>query len=116
MRICFIVLAHHQPKIFRKLIHHISWTNSDVVIHIDKRSEMNKFFISGLPNVHFMKERKRVHWSGWSLTKTICEALEYGLTVSTADYFLYLSGTDFPIQRPEVITDFLSRHYPVNFI
>ena len=116
MKICFVVLAHHQPQMFQKLIRNISWPNSDVVVHIDKRSDINQFPISGFANVHFMKNRKRVHWSGWSLTKTICEALEYGLKVSDADYFIYMAGTDFPIQRSNVITEFLNKHHPANFL
>jgi hypothetical protein len=116
MKICFIVLAHHQPRIFHELIRNITWPNSDVVVHIDKRSDINQFPISGFANVRCMQNRRRVHWSGWSLTKTICAALEYALQVSDADYFLYMSGTDFPIQRADVITEFLKKHYPTNFL
>lgn len=116
MKICFVVLAHHQPQMFRKLIRHISGDNCDVVVHIDKRSNINDFAVSGVANVHFMERRKKVYWSGWSQTRTYCEALQYALRVSDADYFMFLAGTDFPIQRLEVILKFLSERFPANFL
>src|SRR5215469_15135534 len=106
MKVCFVVLAHHQPQMFQMLIRNISWANSDVVVHIDKRSDINEFLVSGLTNLHFVNNRKRVHRCGWTLTRTLYEALRYGLAVSDADYFIYLAGTDFPISRLETITAF----------
>jgi hypothetical protein len=102
--------------VFEKLIWNITWKNSDVVVHIDKRSDIDKFSVSEPTKVYFVPNRKRVHWSGWSLTETICETLEFGLGVSAADYFIYLAGTDFPLRHRDVITEFLSKRYPINFI
>ena len=116
MRICFIVLCHHQPWTFRALVRHLNWVDVDVVVHLDKRSNISEFFVPGIANAHFMNNRKKVNRSGWSLTRTICEALDYGLTVSDANYFIYLAGTDFPIQPCEKFTRFLQEHYPANFL
>jgi hypothetical protein len=79
MKICFIILAHHQPKIFHKLIKQLCWENSDIIVHIDRRSNFEEFVVTGHDNVYFMNNRKSVYWGGWSLTRTICECLEYGL-------------------------------------
>ena len=116
MKVCFIILAHHQPSIFHKLIKQLSWENSDIVVHIDRRSDLKTFEMPGLDNVHFIERRRRVHWGGWSLTRTICECLDYGLQVSDADYFLYLAGTDFPVRDRQFITQFLTSKYPENFL
>lgn len=116
MKVCFIILAHHQPKIFHKLIRQLCWDNSDIIVHIDKRSDLKKFEIVGHKNIHFVKKRKKVVWGGWSLTSTICECLEYGLEVSDADYFMYMAGTDFPIKNRQVISSFLATNHPANFL
>lgn len=116
MKVCFIILAHHQPKIFHRLIRQLCWENSDIVVHIDKRSDLKKFEIEGYNNIHFVKNRKKVVWGGWSLTSTICECLEYALEVSDANYFMYLAGTDFPIKHRQLITSFLAENHPVNFL
>lgn len=94
----------------------LCWDNSDIIVHIDKRSELSKFEITGHNNIHFVKQRKKVVWGGWSLTSTICECLEYALEVSDADYFMYLAGTDFPIRHRQLISDFLAEKYPANFL
>ena len=116
MKICFIILAHHQPKIFHKLIRQLSGENSDIIVHIDKRSDLQEFELTGHSNIHFVKNRKKVVWGGWSLTSTICECLEYGLEVSDADYFMYLAGTDFPIKDRQFIINFLAANHPVNYL
>jgi len=116
MKVCFIILAHHQPKIFHKLIKQLSWENSDIIVHIDKRSDLKEFELTGYKNIHFIKNRRKVVWGGWSLTSTICECLEYGLEVSDADYFMYLAGTDFPIKHRQIITSFLTENHPANFL
>ena len=116
MKICFVVLAHHQPKVFSRLIRNICWEGSDVVVHIDKRADLGEFDMPRLPNVHFMRRRHRVNRSGWSLTRTIVAALEYALTVSDANYFMYLAGTDFPIRPRNDLLNFLGEQYPANLL
>lgn len=116
MNVCFVVLAHHQPKVFARLIQHIAWSHSDVVVHIDKRSDISTFCNPRLANVHFVPARRRVHRSGWSLTRALCEVLEFALRASRADYFMYLAGTDFPIQRPHALNVLLAQRHPTNFI
>ena len=116
MKVCFIILAHYQPKIFHKLIRQLSWENSDIIVHIDKRSDLKEFELTGYKNIHFTKNRKKVVWGGWSLTSTICECLEYGLEVSDADYFMYLAGTDFPIKDRQFINNYLTANHPVNYL
>jgi hypothetical protein len=116
LKICFVLMAHHQPRMFQKLLQHISSKNSDVVIHIDARSNINNFAVSGRGNVHFVTKRRKVHWTGWSQTETICEMLQHGLQVSDANYFILLAGTDFPIKRADIITRYLVDRYPANFL
>ena len=116
MKVCFIILAHHQPVVFRRLIKQLSWENSDIVVHIDKRSDLKEFKLPDQDNVHFIRKRNKVFWGGWSLTSTICECLEYALEVSDADYFMYLAGTDFPLKHRHVISRYLAENHPANFL
>ena len=65
MRVCFVVLAHHQPKVFARLIQHIEGSYSDVVVHVDKRSDISTFCDPRIPRVRFVPARRPVHRSGW---------------------------------------------------
>ena len=116
MKICFIILAHHQPNIFHKLIRQLSWENSDIIVHIDKRSDIKEFELTGHNNIHFVKKRRRVHWCGWSLTRTMIELLEHALKVSKADYFIYLAGTDLLVKNRLKLLEYLTENYPANFL
>lgn len=109
-------MAHHQPEIFRKLIDQICWKNSDIIVHIDKRSDLKKFDLPEQSNIHFIKKRNKVHWCGWSQTKTMLELLRQGLRLSNANYYIFLSGTDFPIKDQLTLTKFLTAQYPSNFL
>lgn len=116
MKVCFIILAHHQPAIFHRLVKQLTWQNSDIIVHIDKRSDLKEFELPDQSNIHFIRKRNKVVWGGWSLTSTICKCLEYGLEVSDAEYFMYLAGTDFPIEHRQVINEFLTENHPANFL
>jgi len=116
MRICFLVLAHHQPYVFHRLVSHICTPKTDIVVHIDKKSNIQEFYDNNFRNVHYLKPRQKVYWAGWSFTKTIFAMLEYGLKVSTADYFIFLAGTDFPIRPIKDLINYLGAHYPANFL
>jgi len=116
MKVCFVVLAHHQPEIFRLLLRNIASPSADIVVHLDRRADLAAFLSPDLPRVHFVRRRNRVHWAGWSQTKTICRTLEYALAVSDADYFIFLAGTDFPIQSPARLAAYLQSIWPANLL
>lgn len=116
MKVCFIIMAHHQTEVFQKLVDQICWDNSDIIVHVDKRADLKKFDLLKRNNIHFLKKRKKVHWCGWSQTKTMLELLRHGLKLSDANYFIFLAGTDFPIKNRRALTEFLTAKYPANFL
>ena len=114
-RVCFLVLAHHQSRVFHKLIDTLSVEAVDIVVHIDKRTNMADFERSE-SNVFFVKPRRRVHWAGWNQAKTILATMKFALSCSDAEYFVFLAGTDFPIVHPRKFLGHLSSEYPTNFL
>lgn len=116
MKLCFVILAHHQPILFHRLVETLSIGGSDVVVHVDRRTDISTFSGPRHANIHYMTNRRTVHWSGWSLTRTIVDAMQCALRVSDADYFLLLAGTDFPIRPVKSLIDFLRERHPANFL
>ena len=98
MNVCFVVLAHHQPKVFHRLLQALSGPGRDTVVHVDRKVDSGPFRSDADPAIHYVPKRRSVYWGGWSLTKAIIGSLAHALTVSDADYFMYLGGTDFPIR------------------
>lgn len=116
MKICFLVFAHHQPIILRRLLRNIAWNNADVVIHIDRRTDIRIFGAIARSNIHVMPKRRRIYWAGWSQIFGTIDGLEYALKVSDADYFTFLAGTDFPLRNRAAISSFLQEKWPANFL
>lgn len=116
VKVCFVVLAHHQPVVFERLIRTIGAGGADVVVHVDKRSDLEDFSRVRSANIHFVAKRSAVHWSGWTLNRTILETLESALQFSKADYFVLLAGTDLPIRPVRSLLAFLTDRYPANFL
>ena len=97
-------------------MHNIGSADADVVVHIDKKADLAQFLVCDSPHVHFVKKRRKVHYAGWSHTRALCETLEHAIAVSDAEYFIFLAGTDFPIKRLELLSDFLEDQRPLNLL
>jgi hypothetical protein len=116
VKICFVITAHHQPRLLARLVAAIAAENRDVVIHLDRRCDIRAFGGLDHPNVHLVAKRRRVNWAGWSLAATILDLLAHGLAASQADYFLFLAGTDFPIRPLAELETFLAGQGRRNFL
>lgn len=115
-KVCYLILAHHEPRVFHQLIDQVSQENSDVIVHVDRRSDLRAFLRENRGRVHFVRPRQAVHWPGWSITSAILKTLRFALNASDAQYFLFLAGTDFPIRHHNHIFHHLERVYPRNFL
>jgi hypothetical protein len=116
LKLCFTVLAHHEPEIFARLVRWLDWPEADIVVHIDRRSEIDRFFERSTSNVIFTPFRRAVDWSGWSQTTTILELLDFARSVSDADYFIFLAGTDLPVRRRRDLLQHLTAIFPRNLL
>jgi hypothetical protein len=116
VKICFVIMAHHQPGLLARLVAAIAAENRDVVIHLDKRCDIKAFPGLEHPKVHLVPGRRRVNWAGWSQAAAILDGLSHGLAASDADYFMFLAGTDFPIRPLRELEDFLAAQGSRNFL
>lgn len=116
MRVCFVVMAHHEPQIFGRLLRALASPAADVVVHIDRRVEISQFTRAAPAGVHFLEHRHAVNWSGWSQMVTTIDLLAAGLARSNADYFIFLAGTDFPIRRQSDLLQHLEDVFPYNLL
>jgi hypothetical protein len=113
--IAYVVLAHHQPALCRRLIHALASGTSRVFVHVDARVDEAPFRIERSEAV-FLRKRIAVNRGGWSLTAAMAKGLEAAYTGSDARYFVFLAGTDYPIRSAEQIHGCLRERYPTNFI
>lgn len=94
MKIAYLITAFGNYEHLNLLIKTLNDKNTMFFIHIDKKAEMPKNLHSD--NIVFIK-RINVWWGGWSHLEAIInltnEAVKYKF-----DYYILLSGTDYPIR------------------
>jgi hypothetical protein len=99
MKIAYLVLAHNNYHHLQKLVNALSGPHSRIYIHIDRKSSMPLIERDG---VVFIKERLRVYWGCYSEIAATLKLLKRALKDGN-DYYLLLSGVDYPIKPNEDI-------------
>jgi hypothetical protein len=86
-------------------------------VHIDSRSNISEFgFNNSRDSVIFLKKRVSVTQGGFSLTQVMINLMKKASILNEIDYFIFLSGRDYPIKDNSYICNFLKNNYPTNFI
>lgn len=119
MKLAFLISAHTNPEHLKRLI--LSLPEDAVfVVHIDAKSDISAFTsIINDNRVHFIENRTNVMWGSIghvdNQMKMIRKALE--LCKDTPfDYFIMLSGLDYPLWSNERILSFFAENNGKEFI
>lgn len=105
MKIAYLITAYNNFNHLKRLVRALNDRNVVFFIHIDKKSKMPDN-LTEFDNIVFI-ERTKVWWAGWSqvdaIVRLIRNAISYGF-----DYYILLSGTDYPIRPNSFLYDKLS--------
>jgi hypothetical protein len=101
LKIAYLIAAHHNYLHLKRLIEALDEQNCTFYIHIDKKSQLPT--IKG-ENIIFIKERINVHWSGFSQVRATINLLEWAIKDEN-DYFVLLSGVDYPVKCNSFLYD-----------
>jgi len=117
IKIAYLILSHNNPNHFRRLIRSISSEYSSLFIHIDQKSNINDFLSVQKNGVYFIKNRLQIYYSDWSQIEATLALLRYAINCKNSfDYYVLLSGTDYPLQSNSYINDFFQNNSGLNFI
>src|SRR5690554_1450405 len=114
MKIAYLIQCHKDPKLINKLIRQISNDNSDIYIHVDKRSAISKDLLKA-SNVYYIQNRIEVNWGSINQIYATLELLEYA-NQKKYDYVSLISGQDFIAQNINMFIKFLSNNNGKEFI
>lgn len=120
MQVAFVILAYKNPAQIRILVDHLIHPNHYFFIHIDKNVRIEPFkaeFENYSQNVFWVK-RETSYWGSFQCVKALLNGLNqaYHFNRIQFDYFIHLSGQDFPLKSPSFIQKTLTQTVPVNFI
>ena len=76
MTVCYLILAHKYPELFKKIAQHILNSGGVCVAHIDKKADIDDFYVEG---VSYVRERENVRWAGYSAVKATQKMLAQAL-------------------------------------
>lgn len=111
MRIAYLILAHDQPEQFGRLGRAVHADNVAIYAHIDGKTDRAPFAAacSGVP-VEFTPDPVKVYWGGFSQVAAMLRLLEQAVRAGQHDYYIFLSGRDFPVRSHSHLLDVLGRH------
>ena len=116
MKIAYLILAHNNMKHLERLIEALNDDEVSFFIHIDKKVNMPAL-IKRYSNVKILENRFDVKWMGYSMVEATLSMLETAYNSNDCyDYFILLSGVDYPIKSNQYIKSFFAENNGKSFI
>jgi hypothetical protein len=121
MKLAFVLLAHGDPELVKRLIRELIGQGHQVAVHYDAKAKPGAFenltaAFEGEDAVRFA-QRARVGWGQWGVVQGALNCLrvidEAGWS---PDYVYQLSGMDYPIRSSAELVSFLRRNRGDEFI
>lgn len=107
MTVCYLILAHKYPEQFKKIARHILNSGGVCVAHIDKKANLDDFYVEG---VSYVRERENVRWAGYSAVKATQKMLAQALKeYPEATHYASITGQCYPVRPLREYADFLAR-------
>lgn len=107
-KLAFLVFAHADAAQLQRLRQ--SLAPFPVYLHCDSRVTADDFaaMTDGLPAERIVQPRQECKWAQWGLVAAEVAALRQALRSSTAEHFVIMTGSDYPIAPVVEIARFLA--------
>ena len=116
-KIAYLVFAYKNPQVLKRAIARLSLEDCAFFVHIDRKSSIEEFSCIAGENIFFSKQRITVYWAEFSGVDAILLLIQQALERSEHyDYFVLLSGSDYPLRSGRYIRTFLEEKNGLEFI
>ncbi len=117
LKIAYLVFAYKNPRLLQRVISRLSTPNSAFFIHIDQKSDIEQFRSIRGDNIFFSEKRIPVYWAEFTGIEAILLLMRQALArAENYDYFVLLSGSDYPLRSADYIHAFLQANRGAEFI
>ncbi len=117
MSVAYLILAHNNPRHFRRLLSSLASPTSAFFVHIDKKSKVDFTHDLSADTVYFSGNRIEVHWGDFSVVEATLTLMNQVLrSPRRFDRIVLLSGTDFPIRSASYIEAMFGSNLDAEFI
>ncbi|WP_158799820.1 beta-1,6-N-acetylglucosaminyltransferase [Pedobacter sp. L105] len=109
MRLAHLILAHSNPLQLERLVKRLIYTQTDVYIHLDGKSNIEEFIhLERLENVFFIGKRTAITWANYSMVTATLGSFEEILKKNIVySHINLLSGQDYPLKSAAAIQKFM---------
>jgi len=115
MKLAILLLTHKNPEQVQRLIKSLQHPSIKIFLHADKKSEWDKNIFSA--EIIVVKENTRVYWGDFSPVQATLNGMkEIRNSQYDFDYFILLSGQDYPIKSINTLLYFLETNKGKEFI
>jgi hypothetical protein len=121
VRIAYFIMVHHKPNVFKAMFEKIYTRDQFYLIHIDRKAgakftEDIQLYLLQFPNAYLLESMNIVP-GGFSVIQAELNAMEYLLNAGREwDYFINLSGEDYPLRSQSIIRQFLKANKGRNYL
>lgn len=119
--IAYFLMVHRFPEQFQRLFNALYHPKNHYLIHVDQKAEPRVLeeverFLVGFPNAYRL-ESENVVWGGYSMVQAELDGINYLLDSGRHwDFFINLSGQDFPLKTQTYIRRFLAANRHSSFL
>lgn len=115
MRAAYLITAYNEPHLLDLLVATLEPERRDVFIHLDAKSASEPFRLPHIAQAQMVPRRHSVVWATRSFTDAIMELLKTAMATGRHDYFVLLSGSDYPVRPVAEFEDFLAKADGLSF-
>ena len=118
MRHAWLILAHNQFPMLKKLIAFLDGEDSGIFLHIDQKAAdapLGELAAAAKVSPVRFVERRSISWGDFSMVEAELDLLRAAVSEG-CDRFHLLSGVDAPIKSRGYIRSFFEEHPETNFI
>jgi hypothetical protein len=119
--IAYFILVHRFPDQFKRLFKALYHPENHYLIHLDKKASIEiyddiKDFLTDFPSTYIL-ESENVVWGGYSMVQAELNGMNYLLKLNLEwDFFINLSGQDYPLKSQKIIREYLTKNKGNNFL
>ncbi len=118
MRHAYMIMAHAQPELLKKLLCALDHEDNDVIIHLDIKSPLSPDLF--MPCIQkgrlYFTDRLFITWAHFDIIRAEYCLLEKALSVGIHDYYHFITGQDFPLKPVQEINAFFHEHAGKEFV
>lgn len=115
MKLAILLLTHKNPEQVQRLIKRLQHPSIKIFLHADKKSEWDKNIFPS--EITVVEENVRVYWGDFSPVQATLNGMKsIQQSQYHFDYFILLSGQDYPIKSINTLLYFLEANKGKEFI